>query len=130
MNLVSTSTVALKKQENHQESLNYAYLFESAMDGVMVTDEFGFVQYTNKNYELLFGVSRYTEIGKHVNDIGVDELILNALKKKNAIRGYISPANLDETIEVVTSPLYDGKHFGGLVCNYRIHKNRVEDEKS
>ncbi len=29
----------------------------------------------------------------------------------------------------MTSPLYDGKHFGGLVCNYRIHKNRVEDEK-
>lgn len=129
MNLVSTSTVALKKQESHQESLNYAYLFESAMDGVMVTDEFGFVQYTNKNYEMLFGVSRYTEIGKHINDIGVDELILNALKKKNANRGYISPANLNETIEVVTSPLYDGKHFGGLVCNYRIHKNRVEEEK-
>ncbi len=85
MNLVSTSTVALKKQENHQESLNYAYLFESAMDGVMVTDEFGFVQYTNKNYELLFGVSRYTEIGKHVNDIGVDELILNALKKEKML---------------------------------------------
>jgi len=129
VNLVSTSTVALKKQESHQESLNYAYLFESAMDGVMVTDEFGFVQYTNKNYEMLFGVSRYTEIGKHINDIGVDELILNALKKKNANRGYISPANLNETIEVVTSPLYDGKHFGGLVCNYRIHKNRVEEEK-
>lgn len=130
MNLVRTA--ALKKKENNHkdmDSLNYAYLFEHAADGVVVTDAYGFVQYMNKSYEEMFNVSRFMEVGKHLEDVGADDLIVNALKKKHACRGYITPVTMDATVEVMTSPLYDGKQFGGLMCHYRVHQNRRIEEK-
>ena len=121
------NAVAIRNQEINQTvtPLNFAYLFENSMDSVLVIDEFGFVKYLNKSYEEMFKTSRFTEVGKGVKDIGVDGLILESLKKKEASRGYITLSN-NKAIEITTSPMYDSKLFAGLICNYRIHQNRIE----
>jgi len=129
VNLVNA--VVAKDQEIHQEitQLNFAYLFENSMDAVLVTDEFGFIQYMNKSYEHMFKVSRFIEIGKSLYDIGVDKLILDSLKKKESGRGYVYLDHYKKTIEIVTSPLENGNHFGGIVCSYRVHQNRIQENK-
>lgn len=105
----------------HQESASILYesLFHHVIDGILMVNSGGRIEYMNPAYEEMFGVSNFALAGKSVYQIPNDEIILTALKNKKTVQGELKLPYGHRKISVTASPLMEDAQWKGIIAIYR-----------
>ncbi len=94
--------VTSRKQTEEKVKL-FSGAIEEAMDGVQITDLSGYILYSNKAVEELYGYSPKELVGKHVNTMNVDtdlgsRVIVPSIRRDGRWSGEIKVQHRDGTV--------------------------------
>ncbi|WP_051569407.1 sigma-54 interaction domain-containing protein [Alkaliphilus transvaalensis] len=100
-------------------TLQYEELFHHALEGILIVNEGGKIEYMNPAYEKLFGVSRHTFTGKGIHQVPNDDLLLASLKTMKKLQGFINTPFINRSISASASPIWKGDEYKGVMAIYR-----------
>lgn len=107
---------------NDLANSSYSSLFRYLIDGVLVVNSLGLIEYMNPAYEDMFGVTNFALKGKSIYQTPNDEIVLTSLKSKKPIDGFLHHPYKKKRISVTSSLLMQGNSFGGVIVIYREEK--------
>ena len=123
-----------KKIDNKLRSLMAAV--EEAPDGVLVTDLKGFITYSNKAIEKIYGFSAKDNIGRNISDLNIysemaDKVIIPAIKKRGRWSGEVEVKHKDGHIfpVLLTASMVKNKK-GKAMAMVGIVKDVTERKKA
>ncbi|SHK29922.1 Transcriptional regulator containing PAS, AAA-type ATPase, and DNA-binding Fis domains [Anaerobranca californiensis DSM 14826] len=101
----------------------YDQLFGQMLEGVLIVNSRGLVEYLNPSYQKNFGVSDFAIKGRSIYNTINDEIVLTSLKNKKNLQGYVYHPEKNCKYRVVTSVLVDEKLFKGILAIYHEEKD-------
>lgn len=104
---------------NELTNFSYADLFEHIIDGVLVVNSLGLVEYINPAYEDMFGVSNFAMRGKSIYGVPNDDIVLTSLKGQKNVKGYINEPVSAKRYSATASIITEGNSFNGVMAIYR-----------
>ncbi len=116
----------LNKNNRFRELANLSYpsLFEHLIDGVLIVNSLGLVEYVNPAYEKMFGVSNFAFRGKSIYQTINDEIVVKSLKTQRSVQGYLDLPIKHKKFHVSSSLLIEHNVFSGVIAIYREEKEQ------
>ncbi|MBM7613773.1 sigma-54 interaction domain-containing protein [Alkaliphilus hydrothermalis] len=101
------------------EGFSYRDLFHNLLDGILIINSTGRVEYVNPSYERMFGVSNFALIGKSIFHVPNDDIVLSSIKNTKKIQGFLSLPIYHKKISASASPLMVDNQYNGIISIYR-----------